>query len=271
MNSVRAKGRDAKRVSEVKQMQTALEAYFSNSASASYPVLGIDAAPATLGTGNQIKLCNTALGFDTAANCDNAANAPVFMARAPRDPSNGAQIGGASYEYTYKSRTAANADCPAAPCPHMRLDFALRAAPVAWRAEHEPQPRMDYNKILFKYPVLSITYSDESPPTAGFTLVELLVAVGIIGVLASVSMVSVNSIRVKARDSKRISDIKQVQNALEAYYSSNNLYPSATVAVATGLGSANFDVLCNSGAGVCCGHNGCKLQRSKRSSVHGAY
>ena len=38
--------------------------------------------------------------------------------------------------------------------------------------------------------------------TAGFTLVELLVAVGIIGVPPSVSMVSVNSIRVKARDSK---------------------------------------------------------------------
>ncbi len=125
VNSVRAKGRDAKRVSEVKQMQTALEAYFSNSASASYPVLGTDAAPATLGTGNQIKLCNTALGFDTAANCDNAANAPVFMARAPRDPSNGAQIGGASYEYTYKSRTAANADCAAAPCPSYEIGFRL--------------------------------------------------------------------------------------------------------------------------------------------------
>ena len=63
---------------------------------------------------------------------------------------------------------------------------------------------------------------------------------------------------------KRISDIKQVQNALEAYYSSNNLYPSASVAVATGLGSANSVVLCNSGAGFvadtadasCSGANG---------------
>lgn len=83
----------------------------------------------------------------------------------------------------------------------------------------------------------------------GFTLVELLVAVGIIGVLASVSMVSVNSIRVKARDSKRISDIKQVQNALEAYYSNNGQYPAVVVPVTTGLGSADLDTLCNSAAG----------------------
>lgn len=99
----------------------------------------------------------------------------------------------------------------------------------------------------------------------GFTLVELLVAVGIIGVLASVSMVSVNSIRVKARDSKRISDIKQVQNALEAYYSNNGQYPAeARIGVNTGLGSADYDTLCNSAAGFvadttdvsCSGANG---------------
>lgn len=125
VNSVRAKGRDAKRVSEVKQMQTALEAYFSNSASASYPVLGTDATAATLGSGNQVKLCNTTVGFDTAANCDNAANAPVFMARVPRDPSNGAQIGGQAFEYTYRSKTAANAECTAAPCPSYEVGFRL--------------------------------------------------------------------------------------------------------------------------------------------------
>lgn len=59
----------------------------------------------------------------------------------------------------------------------------------------------------------------------GFTLVELLVAVGIIGVLASVSVVSVNSVRVKGRDAKRVQEAKQIQNALETFYASNNSYP----------------------------------------------
>ena len=66
--------------------------------------------------------------------------------------------------------------------------------------------------------------------TRGFTLVELLVAVGIIGVLASVSVVSVNSVRQKGRDAKRVQEAKQIQTALETFYASNNSYP---------LGAAN--------------------------------
>lgn len=120
VNSVRAKGRDAKRVSEVKQMQTALEAYFSNSASASYPVVGarVDRLGETL-----VRLCNTAIGFDTIANCDAAP--PVFMQKVPRDPSNGALIGNQGYEYTYISKTAANVDCNAAPCSSYEIGFRL--------------------------------------------------------------------------------------------------------------------------------------------------
>lgn len=59
----------------------------------------------------------------------------------------------------------------------------------------------------------------------GFTLVELLVVIAIIGLLASIVLVSVNSARTKARDSKRISDIKQLMTALELYYDTNGHYP----------------------------------------------
>jgi prepilin-type N-terminal cleavage/methylation domain-containing protein len=59
----------------------------------------------------------------------------------------------------------------------------------------------------------------------GFTLIELLVVIAIIGLISSIVLVSLNSARVKARDAKRIAEIKQIQTALELYYDDNNAYP----------------------------------------------
>lgn len=59
----------------------------------------------------------------------------------------------------------------------------------------------------------------------GFTLVELLVVIAIIGLLASVVLISLNRARMKARDARRISDIRQLQIALSLYYSDYNFYP----------------------------------------------
>jgi len=61
----------------------------------------------------------------------------------------------------------------------------------------------------------------------GFTLIELLVVISIIGLLASVVLISLTTARLKARDAKRIADFRQLQNALELYYNDNNdQYPA---------------------------------------------
>lgn len=63
--------------------------------------------------------------------------------------------------------------------------------------------------------------------SAGFTILELLVVISIIGLLSSVLLTSVSSARSKARDVRRIADMRQFMTALELYYESNGQYPAS--------------------------------------------
>lgn len=62
----------------------------------------------------------------------------------------------------------------------------------------------------------------------GFTLIELLVVIAIIGILSAVVLASLQTARQKARDATRISDMKNVQLALELYFDSGQNYPTNT-------------------------------------------
>jgi type II secretion system protein G len=59
----------------------------------------------------------------------------------------------------------------------------------------------------------------------GFTLIELLVVVAIIGVLATIVLSSLSNARAQARDARRVSEMKNLETALEMYYLDNNGYP----------------------------------------------
>lgn len=59
----------------------------------------------------------------------------------------------------------------------------------------------------------------------GFTLIELLVVIAIIGILASLVLVSFRYVKAKARDTRRIADIQNIQKALEMYFNDNSKYP----------------------------------------------
>lgn len=78
----------------------------------------------------------------------------------------------------------------------------------------------------------------------GFTLIEILIVVAIIGILASVALVGLRPVQSKGRDARRISDLRQVQAALELYFSKNGQYPAATdwCALTTTLTGASIGV-----------------------------
>ena len=61
----------------------------------------------------------------------------------------------------------------------------------------------------------------------GFTIVELLIVIVVIGILAAITIVAYNGIQAKARDTQRIADMKTIAKALELYKTNNGSYPAA--------------------------------------------
>lgn len=66
---------------------------------------------------------------------------------------------------------------------------------------------------------------------AGFTLLEVLVVVAIIGILISIGTASFTSAQKKARDGRRQGDLKSIQTAFEQYNADNNGNYPATCSV----------------------------------------
>jgi prepilin-type N-terminal cleavage/methylation domain-containing protein len=73
---------------------------------------------------------------------------------------------------------------------------------------------------------LFATYLNMSQRRA-FTLVELLVVISIIGLLSTIAVVNLGSARSKARNAKRIGDIRQLVTAFSLGYDTVGSYPTS--------------------------------------------
>lgn len=62
-------------------------------------------------------------------------------------------------------------------------------------------------------------------PQPKVTLLEVLVVVAIIAIVGALAAVAVGAARSKARDATRLSNVRQIQTALEDYFNENNTYP----------------------------------------------
>jgi prepilin-type N-terminal cleavage/methylation domain-containing protein len=77
-------------------------------------------------------------------------------------------------------------------------------------------------------------------PVFGFSLVELLVVISIIGILAGIVYASVSGMGAKGRNADRQADLRNLQIAIEKYKDKNGRYPAMGCPVGTdGLSGEN--------------------------------
>src|SRR3989339_1716963 len=78
----------------------------------------------------------------------------------------------------------------------------------------------------------------------GFTLLEMLVVIGIIAILVSLGFASYSTVQKKARDAKRQGDLKAVQQVMEQCYSVNSfVYPTIS-------GTGTISAICDADASI---------------------
>lgn len=70
----------------------------------------------------------------------------------------------------------------------------------------------------------------------GFTLMELLIVIAIIGILAAAVLASLDAGKEKSQDSRRVAELKEIQKALNLYFVDHGHYPREGFGEDTGSG-----------------------------------
>lgn len=88
----------------------------------------------------------------------------------------------------------------------------------------------------------------------GFTLIEMLIVIAIIGILSSVVLVGLGPVQRRGRDARRQSDLRQTQNALELYFNKCGHYPGSSDCDSP-IGSPSWSGMTNALIGASIGIN----------------
>lgn len=72
---------------------------------------------------------------------------------------------------------------------------------------------------------------------AGMTKIEVLLVLLVFGIMGALSAVAVGTARERTRDVTRLSHVRELQDALESYFTDHSAYPSADETLALGQGA----------------------------------
>lgn len=87
-------------------------------------------------------------------------------------------------------------------------------------------------------------------PPRGFSLIEILTVVAIIGILSGIASYFYSEIKIKGRDVKRLSDMSKLRNALLIYQNENGIFPAGSdlvIGTGTSCGGDSCDVISSQG------------------------
>lgn len=94
--------------------------------------------------------------------------------------------------------------------------------------------------------------------SSGFTIVELLIVIVIIGILAAITTVAYNGIQARANDSRMVSIVNQIEKALVLWHADSNVPPKGGYSSTTAFNGTN----CADGTGgwISTGTYACALE-----------
>lgn len=84
----------------------------------------------------------------------------------------------------------------------------------------------------------------------GFTLIELLIVITILALISAAVLVGLGGVRSRGRDTRRIGDLRQAQNALEIYFDKNQKYPPTNGGSPEGRWNEMGTAVINAGIGI---------------------
>lgn len=92
--------------------------------------------------------------------------------------------------------------------------------------------------------------------TKGFTLIELMVVISVIGILSGIILVGMQSAKISARDAARKQDVQTIENALLMFWEKTGQFPSES-GFDGSIGSDNCGCPALGGPAGCTGKDWC--------------
>lgn len=77
----------------------------------------------------------------------------------------------------------------------------------------------------------------------GFTIVELLIVIVVIGILAALVLTTFQGVQARARDTERKTDVNALHTHLEVYYNDNGVYPTSAQVTTANLPGLDAEAL----------------------------